>query len=178
MLAMSSRNRGSVAGHQPAKGKSLGGRRRSLDLGNWHRLFDRIEAAAGRSLRFRAASRSTARYTVDRATPNRSPSSALAYSPDFMPRAVLVVRGCCQSVVVDVDPDRGDAQCCQCFALDGEVLFVGGTPGVTDEKRRHDAPPILGRLEANVARSPAAARTRYIQSSGNDHHTQEGKGAF
>jgi hypothetical protein len=80
--------------------------------------------------------------------------------------------------VVDVDPVWRDAQCCQALALDGEVLFVGGTPGLTDEKRRHDAPPMRGRPEANVARSPAAARNRYIQSSGNDHQTQEGKGAF
>ena len=43
----------------------------------------RIEAAVCRWVRFRAASRSASRYTVDLATPNRSPSSALEYSPDF-----------------------------------------------------------------------------------------------
>ena len=95
-----------------------------------------------------------------------------------MPRAVLVVRGCCQSVVVDVDPDRGDAQCCQCFALDGEVLFVGGTPGVTDEKRRHDAPSNTGPARSQRCSVTGSGKNPLHPVQRNDRHTQEGKGAF
>src|SRR5664279_5404841 len=46
----------------------------------------RVVAMTDRSDRWArclAASRPIARYTVDRATPNRSPSSAVLYSPDF-----------------------------------------------------------------------------------------------
>jgi hypothetical protein len=76
-------HRGNPAGQLPVKGMSLHGRGPAQDQGNWHRPFLRIEAVVWRSAPFRAASRPTARYTVDLATPNRSPSSALEYSPDF-----------------------------------------------------------------------------------------------
>jgi hypothetical protein len=53
--------------------------------------------------------------------------------------------------MVDIDPVRSDTQPGESFALDGEVLFVGGASGVSDEKRRHDAPPVLGRSGASFA---------------------------
>ncbi len=73
-----------LAGHQPATrchSRLIDGAHWSIHLGNGP--SQRIEAVVCRSARFRAASRSTARYTVDLATPNRSPSSALEYSPEF-----------------------------------------------------------------------------------------------
>src|SRR5664279_4385655 len=219
-----------------------------------------------RSARCLVASRPIARYTVDRATPNRSPSSAVLYSPDFsnatrcascrglslgcLPRSrplalailmpflgaqsdevglefgdhgqhveqqpadrvgrvvdgsaeaepdpssrefvgdrpgvgqgagepvefghdqrVAVSAGCQRFAeawsvavatgqpVVDVDPVGGDTQRGESFPLDGEVLFVGGASGVSDEKRRHGAPPRLGRSGATLPRSPATAAT-------------------
>jgi hypothetical protein len=60
--------------------------------------------------------------------------------------------------VIDVDPVRGDTQRGESFALDGQVLFVGGASSVSDEKRRHGAPAVLGRPGA-APRSPATAAT-------------------
>ena len=41
--------------------------------------------------------------------------------------------------MIDIDPARADAQRLQRVALGGEVLFVGGHPGVSDQQRRHDS---------------------------------------
>ena len=65
--------------------------------------------------------------------------------------------------VIDVDPVRGDTQPGEPFALDGEVLFVGGASGVSDEKRRHGAPPVLGRPGATC--SGHRQRRQPLQSS-------------
>jgi hypothetical protein len=33
--------------------------------------------------------------------------------------------------MIDIDPCRGDTQCAECVPLCGQVLFVGGDPGVS-----------------------------------------------
>jgi hypothetical protein len=65
--------------------------------------------------------------------------------------------------VMGIDPVRGDPQCGESFALDGEVLFVGGASGVSDEKRRHGAPPGLGRHGAVFAPFTGNGDGRWIQ---------------
>jgi hypothetical protein len=65
--------------------------------------------------------------------------------------------------MVDVDPVCSDARSGESFALDGQVLFVGGASGVSDEKRRHGAPPVLGLPGATLLRSPATAATAALQ---------------
>jgi len=65
--------------------------------------------------------------------------------------------------MIDIDPVWSDTQPGEPFALDGQVLFVGGATGVSDEKRRHGAPPVLGRPGATLLRSPATAATAALQ---------------
>ncbi len=64
--------------------------------------------------------------------------------------------------VINIDTGGGDAQPSQCVTLGREVLLVGGTAGVPDEKRRHGAPP-----EYWPGRRGAATRgndgSRYLQ---------------
>ncbi len=56
--------------------------------------------------------------------------------------------------MVDVDPIRRDAQRDQAVVLGSEILLVGGTACIADEKRRHGPPP-----EMRSARYDAAAPT-------------------
>ena len=42
--------------------------------------------------------------------------------------------------LVDVDPLGGDAEGHQGIPLGGQVLFVGGDPGIADQQRFHDFP--------------------------------------
>ena len=53
-----------------------------------------------------------------------------------LPQA-LTVGIAAREAVVDVDSVRLDTEGSQTVALRGEVLFVGGTPGVTDLQFRH-----------------------------------------
>lgn len=46
--------------------------------------------------------------------------------------------------MVDVDPVQVDAEVFQTGALDGEVLFDGGNPGVADQQSTHQHSAPLG----------------------------------
>ena len=54
-------------------------------------------------------------------------------------------------VVIDIHPGRSDPACAEPIALGGQVLLVGGTAGIGDEKRRLGAP-----LRAGPGRHRAA----------------------
>ena len=82
-LAMSQKGGRSPDTSQSKGCRSGGAGRHLIRATGIARFHQRIEAVVCRCARCRAASRPIARYTVDLATPNRSPSSAVVYSPDF-----------------------------------------------------------------------------------------------
>ncbi len=63
--------------------------------------------------------------------------------------------------MIDVDASRIDAEREQPVALGGQILRVGGYPGVADQQRRHGAPPQAGRSRRSGASVTGDGRSRY-----------------